>query len=432
MDFALYRTAASILVKSTIARDTEEKAKQASRRNPVHRRSIGLLKKIIDIDGLRAAFRARFGCQCRVFWAPGRLNLIGEHTDYNDGFVLPMAIDRGAFVAIAARPDRVLRVWSLNLQDFAELSLDALGPNGHGNWLDYIEGVASAVIHAGVPLSGADIALHSSVSIGSGLSSSAALEIALGISLVSISGRQLESLALARAGQTAEHVHVGTNCGIMDQFTATHALKDHAIFLDCRSLDARQIPLNLQGYHFVICDSRVRHALASSEYNQRRRECDLSIELLAAVLPGVRSLRDVTLSEFERFESVLPEPLRRRSRHVISENMRTLRAADALASGKVGELGKLISASHRSLRDDYQVSCPELDQLVESAVALPGVLGARMTGGGFGGCTVNLIEQPATEYFREKVMNEYQAQTGIFPEIYPARAAEGAREIETG
>jgi galactokinase len=384
---------------------------------------------MIDPRGLKASFQKRYGHKPRLFHAPGRVNLIGEHTDYNDGYVLPMALDRGTAVAIAARSDRRLRVWSLNLNDSLELDLDGPLVGRHGNWLDYIEGIASALIVRGITLTGADIALQSDVSIGGGLSSSAALEMALALALVSISESPIDTLSLALAGQTAEHIHVGIHSGIMDQFTSVHALRGHALLLDCRSLEAKLIPLNLREHQIVICDSRIRHTLASSEYNQRRRECELGVKLLNAVLPGVHALRDVTLPELESSRSVLPEPVLRRCRHVIGENKRTLLAAEALAAGDVAAMGRLMSASHQSLRDDYQVSCRELDLLVESAEAQPGVLGARMTGAGFGGCTVNLVERRRLASFREKISQEYQARTQIAPAVFAAEAGDGAGEI---
>ena len=383
------------------------------------------------IDGLdlAASFNRRYGIKPRLFRAPGRVNLIGEHTDYNDGFVLPMAINQETVVAIAARPDRILRVWSLNLEDSIELDLDRLSLGRHGSWRDYVEGIASALLNRGLPLTGADIALKSSVAIGGGLSSSAALEMALGMALVAISNSTIDKLSLALAGQTAEHMHVGIQSGIMDQFTSVHALRDHALLLDCRLLKAEYIPLRLRECQIVICDSRVRHTLAASEYNQRRRDCELGVKLLRAALPGIQALRDVALSELETNRSTLPESVFRRCRHVISENARTLKAAEALAAGSVIEMGMLMSASHKSLREDYEVSCRELDLLVGSAQAQPGVLGARMTGGGFGGCTVNLVERQRVESFREAVSLEYQAKTQITPEIFVVETGDGAREI---
>jgi galactokinase len=386
---------------------------------------------MIEARALASAFQDRYGTTPRIFRAPGRVNLIGEHTDYNDGFVLPMAIDRETLVAISPRRDRILRVWSLNLDDSQDLDLEKLGPGRRGIWMDYVEGIAAALIGRGLNLTGADIALKGNVGIGSGLSSSAALEIALGTALVSISGNSLDRLSLALAGQTAEHVHAGIQCGIMDQYTSVHALKDHAILLDCRSLELTQIPLRLGEYQVVVCDSRVRHTLASSEYNQRRQDCQLGVQLLSDVLPGIRALRDVTSDQLEAHRSILPETVYRRCRHVIGENERTLRAAEALTTGDAAAMGGLMSASHRSLRDDYMVSCRELDMLVESAEALPGVLGSRMTGGGFGGCTVNLVQKSRFHFIHEAVSREYQSRTGITPEIFAVHASSGSEEIPT-
>jgi galactokinase len=384
---------------------------------------------MICVSDLSAKFRQRHGKQPRHFHAPGRVNLIGEHTDYNDGFVLPIAIQMGTTVAIAARSDRILHVTSLNLNSSIELNLDGLGFGRSGSWIDYVEGIAAALCSAGATLIGADIVLESDVSIGGGLSSSAALEMALSLALISASNTPMDRLSLARAGQTAEHRHVGIKCGIMDPFTSINALKDHAILLDCRSLEARQIPLSLKEYQVVICDSRVHHALASSEYNRRRADCESGVALLRTALTKIQALRDVTPSQFAAYSSLLPEPVLRRCRHVISENQRTLEAAEALASGNVLEMGRLMSASHQSLKLDYEVSCSELDLLVELADAQPGVLGARMTGGGFGGCTVNLVDRSQFAGFLENVSRGYQSQTGVLPGIFVAEASDGAREI---
>lgn len=385
---------------------------------------------MINARELSAVFQERYGKIPRIFRAPGRVNLIGEHTDYNDGFVLPMAIDRDTLVAIAPRDDRVLRVWSLNLKESREIDLDNPGPGRRGMWIEYVEGVAAALSDYGIRLTGAEIALKSEVGIGSGLSSSAALEIALGKALTGISSGHIDMLSLALAGQTAEHRFVGIKCGIMDQYTSVHAIKDHAILLDCRSLQSRQIPLHLHGYNIVICDSRVRHALASSEYNQRRQDCQSGVQILAAVLPGIRALRDVTLEQLNAHRSLLTETVYRRCRHVITENERTLGAASALAEGDVPAVARLMSESHRSLRDDYEVSCSELDLLVDLAQAQPGALGSRMTGGGFGGCTVNIVETGKLKAFGEHVMLEYQHCTGITPEIFAAHPSAGAEELQ--
>jgi galactokinase len=375
------------------------------------------------------AFRERYGKTPRLFRAPGRVNIIGEHTDYNDGFVLPMAIDRETVVAITARSDRILKVWSLNLADYRETRLDNLGTGRRGTWMDYIEGVAAALSVRGRVLSGAEIALISDIPIGSGLSSSAALEMSIATALAAISGVPIEKRDLALAGQTAEHVHVGIQSGIMDQYTSIFAQRDHALLLDCRSLESKPIPLNLGEYRVVICDSRVRHNLAASEYNERRQDCERGVEMLRAVFPGIRALRDVSLADFERHQTLLPETIKLRCRHVISENARTLQAAEALASGDLMQLACQITASHVSLRDDYQVSCRELDLLTEIAESQPGVLGARMTGGGFGGCTINLVAQSGLDSFQRAVSRAYCKKKGFEPEVFVAQANQGASEI---
>jgi galactokinase len=384
---------------------------------------------MISLSALAAKFRQLYGKEPRLFHAPGRVNLLGEHTDYNDGFVLPMAIHMGTTAAIAARPDRLIKVASINLNDSIELDLDKLGSGRSASWNDYVEGIAAALLIEGAPLIGADIALESDVSIGGGLSSSAALEMSLGIALLSLSNTSMDKKTLARAGQAAEHRHVGILCGIMDQFVSIHALRGHAILLDCRSLESRQIPLHLQGYQLIICDSRVRHSLASSEYNQRRRDCQSGVTLLSSSIPEIRALRDVTSAQLEAKRSLLPEHVLRRCRHVISENERTLNAAEAMAAGDVIKMGQLMSASHHSLKVDYEVSCGELDLLVELAEAQPGVLGARMTGGGFGGCTINLVEAGRIDSFLANVSRGYQAKTGILPSIFVVKASDGAREV---
>jgi galactokinase len=384
---------------------------------------------MIDKFALIEAFQKRYEEAPRLFRAPGRVNLIGEHTDYNDGFVLPMAIDQQTVVAISPRSDQMLHAWSLNLDETIQLNLDELGPGRRKNWMDYIEGTAAAIKGAGVALKGANIAIQSDIALGGGLSSSAALEMSLGKALLAISSGKLDNLALALAGQTAEHVHVGINSGIMDQFTSLHASAGNAILLDCRSLIAKLIPLMMQDYRIVICNSRVRHSLASSEYNQRRQACERGVGLLRFALPEIRALRDVSLLDFEKQKSLLPAAELRCCRHVISENARTLKAAEALESGNIAEMGRLMSASNQSLRDDYMVSCPELDLLVKSAESQPGTLGARLTGGGFGGCTVNLVKESAIDNFRENVSGQYQSMTGLTPEIFVVSASDGAGEI---
>ena len=386
---------------------------------------------MIDRAQLRQAFVAAYGCAPRLFRAPGRVNLIGEHTDYNDGFVLPMALERETVVAAAPRADRLVRVGALDLGEQAEFDLDRPGPRRRGTWIDYVEGVAQALVRRGLPLRGADLAIMSDVPAGAGLSSSAALEVATGLALATLAGGAVDPVTLALAGQEAEHTYVGANVGIMDQFIAALGRAGHALLIDCRALTTTLIPVDTAHTLIVICDTRVKHELAASAYNERRAECERGVELLRrAGLPGIRALRDVSRAEFAEHEHLLPEPVRRRCRHVVTENARTLAAAEALKADRLEEMGRLMYESHESLRRDYEVSCRELDALVEIAAPLTGVtLGARMTGGGFGGCTVNLVRRAALAEFKAVVMREYARRIGHEPAVYVSEAGDGAQEI---
>ncbi|MFN6964167.1 MAG: galactokinase [Pyrinomonadaceae bacterium] len=386
---------------------------------------------MIDYAKLREIFLSVFpGGEPRLFRAPGRVNLIGEHTDYNGGFVLPMAIDREAAVALRPRSDRVVKVHTANFDETAEFDLDQDFKGKRGFWLNYVEGVCRLLERHGQRLVGADLVIWSDVPSGAGLSSSAALEVAIGLSMTTIAGRDIDRTLIAKIGQQTEHEFVGANVGIMDQFVSAHAAAGHALLLDCRSLDYRDLPFDTSDVAVVICDTNVKHDLATSAYNDRRRECDEAVKLLKRELPHIEQLRDVSIAEFESRENSLPEPHRRRARHVISENERTLRAAEALAGSDLARFGELMYASHASLRDDYEVSCRELDLLVEIASHLDGVLGARMTGGGFGGSTVNLVKREAVATFTAVIGREYRQQTKIEPTILVSAAAAGASEIE--
>ena len=371
-----------------------------------------------------------YGREARLFRAPGRVNLIGEHTDYNGGFVLPLAIDRETAVAAAPREDRIVRAHSLNRGETLSFDLDAPGESRRGIWLDYVEGVARVLETRGTRLVGADLLILSDVPAGAGLSSSAALEVSTGLALSCVSGQTVDPVALALAGQQAEHTYVGTMCGIMDQFVAALGRKGHALLIDCRSLEASPVPLDTSGTAVVIADTNVRHELATSEYNARRASCERGVELLREHLPGITQLRDVTVEEFARLAPRLPEDIRRRCRHVVTENARTLDAAAALRRGDLGEVGRLMMHSHESLRDDYEVSCAELDLLAETAWGLPGVLGSRMTGGGFGGSTVSLVRRDALENFTRSITEVYEARYGFAPAVYATEACEGAGEIK--
>jgi galactokinase len=384
---------------------------------------------LIEGGNMQQAFREIYGREPRLFRAPGRVNLIGEHTDYNGGFVLPLAIDRDTLVAAAPRSDRLVVAHSLNLDERAEFDLDVPGERRRGIWLDYVEGVARALESRGVRLGGAELLILSDVPVGAGLSSSAALEVSVGLALWTLSGSEVDKTQLALAGQQAEHEYVGTMCGIMDQFVAALGRAGHALLIDCRTLEAVPVPLDTRDVAVVICDSRVKHELSSSEYNTRRAECERGVELLREFLPGIEQLRDVSTEEFRQYESHLPEPFRRRCRHVVTENERTLRSAEALRSGDLAEVGRLMRRSHESLRDDYEVSCAELDLLAETAWNCEGVVGSRMTGGGFGGSTVSLVRRDRLECFEQVITDEYRKVYDIAPTVYVSDACDGAKEV---
>jgi galactokinase len=383
---------------------------------------------MVDLKRLVAEFTQRYGSTPRVFSAPGRVNLIGEHTDYNDGFVLPMAIDRRTYVAIAERADRCVRVGSLVLKDAAEFTIDGPDDLQDHKWAKYVAGVAWTLRRRGVALKGADVLIDSDVPIGGGLSSSAALEVAIGKALTTIATATIDPKELALAAQQAEHEFVGAKVGIMDQLAATFGRKHHALLIDCRSLETKQIALANLNAAIVVCNTNVKHELASSAYNQRRAECEQGVELLRSFLPEIQALRDVNVAQFHKLENELPEPVRRRCRHVVTENERTLKAAEALSRGDRENLGELMRQSHESLRIDYEVSCRELDLLVEIASRQEGVFGARMTGGGFGGCTINIVRNNELKSFAETVGEEYRAATGIDANVYVVKADDGVRE----
>jgi galactokinase len=382
-----------------------------------------------DDATLTKLFLAEYEKQPRLFSAPGRVNLIGEHTDYNDGFVLPIAIGMRTVVAVAPRSDRNVRVRSLRVAQDAEFFLDSSDFTRRGSWVDYVEGMARSLESRGVKIPGADLLIESDVPIGAGLSSSAALEMSVGLAFASLAGEPaLSPRDLALAAQNAEHTYVGIRSGIMDQLISAFAKPERALLIDCRSLDTTEIRCALPGAALVICDTKVKHELAASAYNQRRNECEMSVAALRQRRPDLRALRDLSLEDLETHGAVLSETLRRRSRHVVSENARTLAAARALSGDDLAELGRLMVASHDSLRSDYEVSCAELDLCVEAATAVRGVYGARMTGGGFGGCTVNLVRSDAVDELAETLVRRFQERFQKRPYVCAVRASEGMKE----
>lgn len=379
-------------------------------------------------NNLAAVFSEKFGGTPRVFRAPGRVNLIGEHTDYNDGFALPAAIDRYTWVAVGPRNDSTLLVFSENLKQAAEINLHEKNPVAKNQWSDYVQGVAVMLQTSGIELRGANLLIHSNVPSGSGLSSSAALEVSVGRALLAVANREISPLELAELCQRAENDFVGARCGIMDQFAACFGRTGHAILLDCRSLEgtALALPANVS---IVICNTMVKHEHSGGEYNTRRSQCEEGVRLLKKWNPHVTALRDVSLSELEAHRSDLPEVVYRRCRHVISENARVLDTVKALRDKNLAAIGALMAESHRSLRDDFEVSCRELDVMVDLGRKCKGIIGARMTGGGFGGCTINLVETAQVEAFRKSMSAGYTQATAKTTEIYVSSAGEGASEV---
>lgn len=380
-----------------------------------------------NLTELRAEFTARYGSAPRIFSAPGRVNLIGEHTDYNDGYVLPMAIDRRTYVAAAPRDVARVRAVSTAFLGMVEFGIDP-HLTRVDDWANLLRGMTAYLSREQYRISGADLLITSDVPVGAGLSSSAALEIAAGYALLAVAGEMIDLEELAEMAQMAEQEYAGTRCGIMDQYIACFGVADHALLIDCRSLEYRAVPVEMEKSRVVVCDTMVRHNLATSEYNARRAECELGVKLLASQRPEITALRDVTMEELEAARHLLPEKVYRRCRHVIGENERTVEAAGALEQRDLERFGELMYASHESLRDDYEVSCRELDLLVEIARGCEGVYGARMTGGGFGGSTVNLVAVERVEEVSRVLRDRYRAECGIEPEVRLCVAGGGVGE----
>lgn len=380
--------------------------------------------ELVDRGRVVKAFVERFGEPPRwIARSPGRVNLIGEHTDYNDGFVLPMAIDRAVWIALRPRADRRVIVHSLDYDESAEFSLDAL-EKGPPRWIEYLKGTAWSLASAGRAVAGWEGIVAGDVPVGAGLSSSAALEMATARALAAVSGFDWEPVEMAKLCQRAENEWVGVGCGIMDQLIAGCGREDHAVLIDCRSLRTETVPMPPEA-RVAILDTGTRRGLVDSAYNERRRQCAAAAEFFR-----VPALRDVDLELFERTAGEMDETTRRRALHVITENDRTLRAADALRRGETAALGALMRKSHESLRDDYGVSSDALDAMVDCASAHPACLGARMTGAGFGGCAVALVRADGAEAFAAETTAAYHRRTGHEPAVYVCRATAGAQLIE--
>lgn len=373
----------------------------------------------------RTTFIERFGAPPTfVVRAPGRVNLIGEHTDYNDGFVLPMAIDRWTVIALRPRAGREVVLHSLSMNETGSFSLDDLEGRTVEGWLSYARGVAGAMAEARFELQGWEGVITSDVPVGAGLSSSASFELAMARAFTALSGAAWDAPRMARIGQRAENHWAGVNCGIMDQLASACGKDNNALLVDCRSLDTRFAPLS-DAIKIVVLDTAKTRGLADSAYNERRSQCNA-----VAAQFGVPALRDITVAQLEARKGELDPLAYRRARHVVTEDERTLKAYEVMTAGDLAALGKLMNQSHASLRDDFEVSCAELDAMVECAQAEPGCLGARMTGAGFGGCAVALVESGAAGRFTENVTGAYKARTGLTPMAHICRAVEGAEILE--
>ncbi len=387
------------------------------------------------LEKLLQKFKELYGedGELRTYFAPGRVNLIGEHTDYNGGHVFPCALTLGTYAVVRSREDRVLRFYSMNFDSFGivETSLDELVPDKAAAWTNYPKGVIWAFENRGMKLDhGFDIAIYGDIPNGSGLSSSASLEVLTGVILKDIYGfAEASMIDIALIGQDAENNFNGCNCGIMDQFASAMGKKDHAIFLDTNDLHYEYAPVKLPDARIVITNSKVKHSLVDSAYNDRRNECETALKELQAVT-DIKSLGELTEEQFEEYKDAIKDPVRqKRAHHAVYENQRTIRAVEALEKNDIALFGQLMNASHISLRDDYEVSCEEIDILVELAWKTEGVIGSRITGGGFGGCTVSIVKNDAVDTFIQEIGKAYLDKVGHEAEFYVVDIGDGARRL---
>ncbi len=387
----------------------------------------------MELQELKQAFIDAYRKEAEgVFFSPGRVNLIGEHTDYNGGYVFPCALSFGTYLLIAKNGDKLMRFKSLNMPEVTELPLNQLTtPLPDNHWVNYPLGCLAQFLKKGVKIEqGYDILIWGNVPAGAGLSSSAALEVVTAYAFNELLGTGYDRTTLALIGQASEHEFAGVNCGIMDQFASAQGKQDHAIFLNCDTLEFELVPVKLEGIKVVISNTHSPHKLDSGAYNDRVAQCQLALKQLRTVKPELKNLAELTEAEFEKIESAITDPVaHRRARHVVGEVQRTTDAVKALQAGDIVTFGKLMNQSHISLRDDYEVTGLHLDTLAEEAWKIPGVIGSRMTGGGFGGCTVSLVKDEAIPVFIEKVGKAYEEKTGIKADFYIAEIGDGARQI---
>lgn len=367
-----------------------------------------------------------------LYFAPGRVNLIGEHTDYNGGHVFPCALSLGTYGAVRKRSDRVLRFYSMNLEwaGVTQTSLDDLVPQKTNAWTEYPKGVFWAFKQKGYPIpTGLDILIYGNIPSGAGLSSSAALEVLIGLILKDQFDLPVTLQDIALLGQYSENHYNGVNCGIMDQFSSAMGKKDCAIFLDTSTLAYRYTPIQLTEETLIITNSKVKHNLANSAYNDRRRECAVALADLQKVV-DIQTLGDLSRDQFDYYQNAISDDIcRKRAKHAVYENQRTIEAVAALENQDLALFGSLLNASHRSLRDDFEVSCKEIDLLVDLAWKIPGVLGSRITGGGFGGCTVSIVKKASADHFQQEISEQYQKETGIQAAFYQVNCGDGAHKI---
>ncbi len=383
-----------------------------------------------DIHYLRPRFSELFGPgECRLFRAPGRVNLIGEHTDYNDGLVLPMAVDRHVFVAIRPRPDERVRLVSERYNSRFQTDLSGpLEPEAPA-WARYVLGVAQLLRASAQQVHGFDALIDGNLPPGSGLSSSAALTVATARAVATIFGLELPAVGLAQLCQRVEWEYAGVRCGLMDQMVSLQGQRGSALLIDCRDLTTAVVPLPEKMATVMVCDTGKRRELSGSDYNARRQECVEAVATLARLGWSGKSLRDLTLDDLDKYGPHLPNPLQKRARHVVEENSRVMKASDSLARGDLADFGHLLLESHRSLRDLYEVTGTELDAMVEEAMSSPHCLGARMTGAGFGGCAIALVGAGQEEEFARAVEERYTRRTGLPGHVYAVRSADGAGEV---
>jgi galactokinase len=382
----------------------------------------------VQARDLAVEFAYRFGRVPTVSRAPGRVNLIGEHTDYNDGFVMPAALEFATLTAVSPRPDRRLRVYSMIMDETREFDLDSAPASATGDWSDYILGVALILEKSGRRLSGADLVVWTDVPIGAGLSSSAALEVSCAHALLTAASLPFEPVEIAKICQRAENDFVGMRCGVMDQYISCLGVAGHALLIDCRSLASRNVAI-APNLRLLVANSMVRHQHAGGEYNARREACEEGVRLLKRMLGPIKALRDVTPNELEARRRKLPELIYRRCRHIVTENARVLEAERALKGGDFAACGRAMNLSHVSMRDDFEITCPEVDTLVGLAQTVEGVYGSRMTGGGFGGCTVSLVEASAVDRVTRIMIDGYRVATGLEAEIFACAPSDGVRLI---